>query len=208
VGNGLDDTEFAAIRHEQEYSGGFRVGGVKFVLDGSPQGRTAWLSQPYTQGPPGQDDDYVAYPVYEESAWNSSVADLLDRQIPVLAHANGDAAIEMMINGVARAVDSGGYTDHRAVIIHAQLMREDQLDRVADLGIVPSYYAAHPFFWGDWHRLSFGEERASFISPLRATIDREIPLTIHNDSPVVPPVTALEYQAVRVFTSVLFRPQA
>ena len=185
--NALGDAEFAAVRHEPEYNGGFRVGGVKFVLDGSPQGRTAWLSQPYTQGPPGQDDDYVAYPVYDEDAWNTRIVDLLDRQIPVLAHANGDAAIEMMINGVARAVDAGGYTDHRSVIIHAQLMREDQLDRVVSLGVIPSYYAAHPFFWGDWHRLSFGEERASFISPLRATIDRGIPLTIHNDSPVVPP---------------------
>ena len=35
--------------------------------------------------------------------------------------------------------------------------------------------------------MSFGDERASFISPLRAALDRGIPLTIHNDSPVVPP---------------------
>jgi predicted amidohydrolase YtcJ len=53
--------------------------------------------------------------------------------------------------------------------------------------VLPSFYAVHPFFWGDWHRLSFGDERASFISPLRAALDRGIPLTIHNDSPVVPP---------------------
>ena len=185
--NTLDDTAFAAIQHEEEYNNGFRVGGVKFTLDGSPQGRTAWLSQPYTEGPPGQSEDYVAYPVYDADAYNVRLADLLARGIPVLAHANGDAAIEMMIDGVAGAVASGEYPDHRAVIIHAQLMRVDQLDRVKELGIIPSYYAAHPFFWGDWHRLSFGEERASFISPLRATIDREIPLTIHNDSPVVPP---------------------
>jgi predicted amidohydrolase YtcJ len=53
--------------------------------------------------------------------------------------------------------------------------------------VLPSFYAVHPFFWGDWHRLSFGDQRASFISPLRAALDRDIPLTIHNDSPVVPP---------------------
>ena len=77
--------------------------------------------------------------------------------------------------------------DHRSVIIHAQLIRSDQLDRVKELGIIPSYYSVHPFFWGDWHRLSFGDERASFISPVRATINRNIPFTIHNDSPIVPP---------------------
>ena len=67
------------------------------------------------------------------------------------------------------------------------MIRADQLDRLPALGIIPSYYAVHPFFWGDWHRRSFGEERAAFISPLRATLDRGIPFTIHNDSPVVPP---------------------
>ena len=42
--------------------------------------------------------------------------------------------------------------DHRTVIIHAQLMRPDQLQDTKALGLVPSYYAAHPYFWGDWHR--------------------------------------------------------
>jgi predicted amidohydrolase YtcJ len=55
------------------------------------------------------------------------------------------------------------------------------------LGVIASYYSVHPFFWGDWHRLSFGEERASFISPVAATAALDIPLTIHNDTPVVPP---------------------
>ena len=50
-----------------------------------------------------------------------------------------------------------------------------------------SYYAAHPFFWGDWHRKSFGEVRASFISPVARTAELAIPFTIHNDTPIVPP---------------------
>jgi predicted amidohydrolase YtcJ len=92
-----------------------------------------------------------------------------------------------MIDGVANAIAAGPVPDHRSVIIHAQLIREDQLDRVAELAIIPSFYSAHPFFWGDWHRLSFGEERASFISPVQAAIARDIPFTVHNDSPIVPP---------------------
>ena len=61
------------------------------------------------------------------------------------------------------------------------------MQRVAGLGIVPSFYSVHPFFWGDWHRISFGEERASYISPARDALDLGIPITIHNDAPVVPP---------------------
>ena len=66
---------------------------------------------------------------------------------PVLAHANGDAAIDMMIDGVAAAVEGIDMPDHRTVIIHAQLTREDQLPIIKALGLIPSYYAAHPFFW-------------------------------------------------------------
>lgn len=187
IANNLSDEELAGIVHDAEYANGFRNGGVKFTLDGSPQGRTAWLSRPYAEGPEGAPGDYVAYPSYEPQAWRDRIGGLLERGVPVLAHANGDAAIELMIDGIAEALDGMPMPDHRSVIIHAQLIRADQLDRLPALGIIPSYYAAHPFFWGDWHRLSFGEERAAFISPLRATIERDIPFTIHNDSPIVPP---------------------
>ena len=52
-----------AIGYTPDYENGVRVAGVKFVLDGSPQGRTAWLTRPYDEGPPGADPNYVAYPV-------------------------------------------------------------------------------------------------------------------------------------------------
>ena len=187
LASALAEEATAGFREDSAYTGGFRVGGVKFVLDGSPQGRTAWLSQPYAEGPDNAPDDYVAYPAYDIETYRGQVAELMQREVPVLVHANGDAAIDAMIGGVAAAVDAGAPPDHRSVIIHAQLMRADQLPLVERLGIVPSYFAAHPFFWGDWHRKSFGEERAARISPMRATLERGIPFTIHNDAPVVPP---------------------
>ena len=94
--------------------------------------------------------------------------------------------MDLMIQGVEGATQEQE-VDHRSVAIHAQLTREDQIDAMKRLGIIPSYFAAHPYFWGDWHRISFGEERASRISPLRSTVKREMPFTIHNDAPVVPP---------------------
>ena len=114
----------------------------------------------------------MAYPVVDPDHYLSLSAQLIDAGIPLLAHANGDAAIDLMIQGIDEAT-ADGIPDHRSVAIHAQLTREDQLDAMARLGIVPSYFAAHPFFWGDWHRRSFGDARASQISPLRSTLDRE-----------------------------------
>jgi hypothetical protein len=187
MANPLTDERLAEVSQDNSYTWGVRIGGVKFTLDGSPQGRTAWMSQPYNEGPPGASADYVAYPSYDPEVYKARIGGLLERGVPVLAHANGDAAIDLMIEGIEMALAGKTMPDHRSVIIHAQLIREDQLDRVKAMNIIPSYYSVHSYFWGDWHRLSFGDERAEFISPVRATIDRDIPFTIHNDSPIVPP---------------------
>ncbi len=143
--NGLDDVQVDELR-QTDYVGGIRMGGAKFTLDGSPQGRTAWLTQPYTEGPPGQPADYVAYPSYEPQLYKSRLKTLLNHDVPVLAHANGDAAIDLMLDGLAEAAAAGFEQDHRSVVIHAQLMRPDQLPRVKQLGVIASYYSVHPFF--------------------------------------------------------------
>jgi predicted amidohydrolase YtcJ len=102
-----------------------------------------------------------------------------------MAHANGDAAADMLIDAIEKA---NLEYDHRTIMIHAQTVREDQLDKMKALQIIPSYFSAHTFYWGDWHRDSvFGEERASRISPTKSSLNRDIPFTIHNDAPVVPP---------------------
>ncbi len=181
-----DASDIAGLGYSHDYVNGVRVAGVKFILDGSPQGRTAWLSRPYDEGPPDADPNYVAYPMVEPAFYKEHVKRMLDAGIPILAHANGDAAIDLMIEGVEEAL-GGESKDHRSVTIHAQLAREDQLDAMKRLGIVPSYFAAHPFFWGDWHRKSFGDDRAMRISPLRSSLNRDLPFTIHNDAPIVPP---------------------
>ena len=185
--NYFDDNQLLSIEAESSYTHGLRLGGVKFGLDGSPQGRTAFLSEPYNEGPPGTASDYRAYPIFPAEQFNPKIAQLLERGIPTLVHANGDGAIDMLIDGVATALENKEISDHRTVIIHAQLMRRDQLQQTKKLGLIPSYFSAHPFFWGDWHRRSFGEERAAFISPAAETARMRIPFTIHNDAPIVPP---------------------
>ena len=176
------------VPYRREYRGGFRVGGVKLMLDGSPQGRTAWVTVPYEEGPPGAPPDYVAYGTMDPGDYKAQAAQLVEAGIPFIVHANGDAAMDLMIDGVDEAVANlDPMPDHRSVIIHAQLMRADQLDRAKDLSVVPSFFSAHAFFWGDWHRLSFGEERGNNVSPVGWALERGVPFTVHNDASVVPP---------------------
>ena len=174
--------------YDADYRGGFRIAGVKFSLDGSPEGRTAWVTEPYHEGPPGAPGDYRAYGTLDPALYRAGAAHLIGRGVPIIVHANGDAAIDLMLDGVDAAVAPlDPRPDHRAVIIHAQLMRVDQLDRAAALGVVPSFFSAHSFFWGDWHRRSFGEARGNAVSPVRWAIERGVRFTVHNDAPVVPP---------------------
>jgi len=170
------------------YTDHFRRGGIKLVLDGSPQGKTAWLTEPYHVIPSGSPSDYAGYNIMEAADVDAVLASAFERNIQVLAHANGDAAADQLLAGVARANETHGLADRRPVMIHAQTARDDQLDQIAENGLIPSFFVAHTFFWGDWHRDSvLGPDRANRISPLRSARDRDITLTIHNDSPVVPP---------------------
>ncbi len=175
------------ILFETEYYDGLRVSGIKFSLDGSPQGRTAWMTSHYHGLPDGADEGYTAYPTVDPEAYKAEAKAVLQAGIPILVHANGDAAIDLALDSVEEAFAGQEIPDHRSVIIHAQLMREDQLDRAKKLKMIPSFYSAHPFFWGDWHRLSFGDERAFGISPTGTALKKDVPFTLHNDTPVVPP---------------------
>lgn len=169
------------------YDNGFRVGGIKLTLDGSPQGKTAWLTKPYFHPPHGQAEGYVGYPSMTDEQVQEYVNYAYSNNIQLLAHANGDAASDQMLKTTRAAREQFGDADRRAVMIHAQTVREDQIDGMLEEGIIPSYFVAHTFYWGDWHRDSvFGEERASRISPLRSSTDKGLRYTIHNDTPVVP----------------------
>jgi len=180
----LDDS----VRYERTYTNGVRVAAVKMFLDGSPQGRTAWVTEPYVEGPPGAPADYVSYPTMEPDTLKALVTQVIRKGVPVSVHCNGDAASDVFLDGVEEAISGmDPKPDHRSVIIHAQIMREDQMDRVARLGLVPSFFSSHVFFWGDWHRRSFGEERASNISATGWARDRGVRYTIHTDAMVVPP---------------------
>lgn len=166
---------------------GLRVAGVKLVLDGSPQGKTAYLSQPYHRPPTGKPADYRGYPIHEQVTVDRLVDYALSRKIQLIAHANGDAAGDMLLDAVEKSLGKmSAMPDHRTVMIHAQTVRTDQLDRMRELQVMPSFFSAHTFYWGDWHRDSVLGNRAQRISPTRSTLDRGIPFTVHNDSPVVP----------------------
>lgn len=166
----------------------FRIAGVKLMLDGSPQGKTANLTKPYFKPPYGQDASYHGYPNMPDERVLKLVEEAYKNGWQVLAHVNGDAAADQFLNAVEKAAKDIPGTDRRSVGIHSQTIREDQLDRMKALGVIPSFFVGHTFYWGDWHRESvLGPERAANISPTGWALKRGMIFTTHADAPVIPP---------------------
>ena len=105
----------------------------------------------------------------------------------IAIHANGDAAIDDVIFAFREALKERPKADHRFRVEHAQMTREDQLDAYKELGITPSFFVSHTYFWGDVHRDIFqGPVRAAHTSPLASAMKRGIRFSIHLDTPVTP----------------------
>lgn len=191
-----DDTE------AQTYDRHVKIAGAKVVADGSPQAKTAWLSKPYYQVPDGCSEDYCGYPIYTDEQMEEFCRKVMAHQWQLLVHCNGDAMGDQFIRCYRKAKEESGNTrDLRPVMIHAQTVREDQLDAMKELGITPSYFHDHVFYWGDYHYESvLGPERASRISPLQSSVKRGMRFTLHNDTPVTPinPVFNIHHAVNRV----------
>jgi predicted amidohydrolase YtcJ len=81
-----------------------------------------------------------------------------------------------------------GKADRRQVAIHAQTARADQVAAFQELGIFPSFFPMHTFYWGDWHRNSvLGPERGNNISPTGWAMQRGMIFSSHHDAPVAFP---------------------
>ncbi len=170
------------------YNNGLRIAGVKLTIDGSPQGKTAWLSQPYFVPPEGRDSDYVGYAAMTEEQVNVEVMDAFANNRQILVHCNGDAAIDRYLNAIEHAAEEHGLQDRRNVLIHGQTLRKDQVGRLKDLDVMPSLFPMHTFYWGDWHKESvLGPERAAYISPTRDVLDAGMIFSSHHDAPVANP---------------------
>ncbi|KGE04944.1 putative metal-dependent hydrolase with the TIM-barrel fold protein [Pseudohaliea rubra DSM 19751] len=176
------------IDPSRSYKKRYRVGGVKLTIDGSPQGKTAYLSEPYFHPPHGLSMDYRGYGAIDEATVMASVERTFANGWQLLCHANGDAAIDQFIDAVRTARERHPDVEVRPVLIHGQTLRRDQVDALQELAIFPSLFPMHTFYWGDWHRESvLGPTRADNISPTGWLLERGMMFGSHHDAPVALP---------------------
>jgi predicted amidohydrolase YtcJ len=215
VYNTCDDALLEEIARSWKNWGRFRLGGVKLIADGSIQGYTAYLSEPYYKrtdnasvesaecdspagmaivlgesapDAPESHGEAVTdrgYPGMTQETIDEWLRRADEAGFPLLVHCNGDAATDMLIEAARKVRGDTPRPDLRTTIIHAQVMRDDQLDFAASHGLVPSFFPIHVVFWGDRHRdLFLGPERAARIDPARSALDRGMKITLHHDAPI------------------------
>lgn len=177
------------IRIGGPYERHLKFAGVKISADGSPQGKTAYLTQPYVHPPAGEKPDYRGFPTVPADELSRLYATFMGRGWQVQTHCNGDACIDMLLAAVrhAYAVDPKARAT-RPVVVHSQVTRPDQVKAYAELGIFPTFFAEHTYYWGDWHRTeTLGPDRAAYISPTADALKAGVRFSLHTDAPVVPP---------------------
>ena len=167
------------------YDKHFKIQAAKITIDGSPQGKTALVSHPYHGGGPAGQKNWKGESSITQEQLDAITKKLFDAKIPLHVHANGDGAIDMMIKTIEHAGISAK-DDRRTVIVHSQFQRPEHLPKYVELGLTPSYFTLHTYYWGDVHVKNIGKEAAYFISPLKAAKEAGLIFSNHTDFNVTP----------------------
>ncbi|MFC3615229.1 amidohydrolase [Lutimaribacter marinistellae] len=184
----LEAADYIAANRSADYENGVRVGGCKLTIDGSPQGFTALRDRPYYDPvgdyPPG----YAGYSAITMEQTQEAVNWCYANDSQIITHANGEGASDMLIAALDAAQAEHGRKPIRPVLIHGQFLREDQVDSLKRLGVFPSLFPMHTFYWGDWHRdHTVGPVNADNISPTGWLVQRDMMFGTHHDAPVAFP---------------------
>ncbi|WP_374524662.1 amidohydrolase [Sphingopyxis sp.] len=168
-----------------EYDGHVKLQGIKVILDGSVQARTGYFTRDYARGAPDGSHPWHGAPAMDQDAFNQLAKKVTGRGWQIFVHANGDAAIDMAIRGF----DAAGIKaadDRRPIVIHSQFQRRDQLADYKRIGVGPSYFSNHAWYWADVHRTNFPKEVVDFISPLKSARAAGLTPSNHSDYSVTP----------------------
>ncbi len=174
------------------------VAGVKLFADGSIQGHTAFLSQPYHDRPETQ-----GIAVMDLNELVQTIKFYENQGLQLAIHANGDAAIDRVLKAYDTCFE-GRYSPRRHRIEHAQMASKEQLAHMRQLGVLPNFFINHVYYWGDRHRdLFLGTDRSRSLNPLATARQLGLVFGLHSDAPITPvnPLQSLTTAVTRLTNS-------
>jgi len=165
---------------QSETDGRASLDSAKFFQDGSIQGLTGALREPYYQHP-----EVTGDLVFDQELFNEMISEMHERGYRIATHGNGDAAIGSIIEAYTSALDRLPKDDHRHRIEHLQTAKPSDLDTMKEYRIAASFFINHVYYWGDRHRDIFlGPDRASRMNPVKDAVDKDLLYTLHSDNPI------------------------
>ncbi len=155
-----------------------RITALKNYQGNSLSGRTAWLSEAYSDRP----DYFGIPPARTQEKLDEDFQKWWDAGWQVATHSNGDREIDMVLTAIERAEAKNPRPDARWRIEHASVMNQSLLDRAKKDGVVLVF---HSYMWEYGNILaSYGPKRLSMMHAYRTAIDMGIPVAGHSDSPI------------------------
>jgi hypothetical protein len=170
-----------------------RIGGVKYVADGSASERTMRMSTPFE----GRPDDYGISTMSQEEI-HDVVEEAHRNDWQVGIHANGDVTIDMVLNAYERVLERWPHPDRRHRIEHCSLVNPDLLRRIKDTGTIPTPFWTYVYFHGEkWQ--AYGAERMERMFAHRSFLDNGIPVAGASDYTPGPfePMMAIQSMVTR-----------
>ncbi len=136
------------------------LAGTKIFTDGSLNSRTAWMLAPYT------DTKTTGTPMMSPQEIDDAMLMSKVHNLPVAAHAIGDAAVRAVLDSIERT----GCSHMNARIEHAELIHPDDIPRFAKLGVIASIQPCH--LLADIETLNAGlSDRLERVLPMRSLIE-------------------------------------
>lgn len=169
-----------------KYNKGFKIGGVKITIDGSPQGKTVYFTTPYLTGGSSGERNWKGELTFPQETVNKMVKKVYEMNVPLLLHCNGDGAIDSFLKAYEFARDGNFDKSWNVTTIHSQFMRKDQIPKFVKYKIRPSFYTLHTYYFYEAHLKNRGFAQAQYISPMRDAINAGLKPTNHTDFVVAP----------------------
>ena len=157
----------------------FRIGPLKLLCDGALGAHTAYLSVPYADDPSAH-----GLCLLEKEELNALISVAHRNGMQVAAHCIGDACLDQVLDGIERAMTAQPREDCRHGIIHCQITRPDQLDRMAGLKL--NIHAQSIFLDYDIHivRQRVGDDLADSSYSWRTLMEKGCSVSNGSDCPV------------------------
>jgi predicted amidohydrolase YtcJ len=144
-----------------------RVGGVKFVADGSASERTMRMSTPYVGT-----TDYGILTMTQEQLYEA-IDDAHSHNFQVGVHANGDVTIDMVLKAYERALQKWPDPNRRHRIEHCTLVNPDLIRRIKANGVIPTPFWTYVYYHGEkW--AEYGDEKTKWMFAHRSFLDAGI----------------------------------